>query len=190
MRNASFLTADQLAELKFAHLGKGVLIHETCVLVGCEAMSIGDHARIDPFCIVSAREPMHIGRYVHIAGHCLLAGGNGISVDDFSGISHGVRVLSASDDFVASGLIGPQLPNDLRVVQSGRVFLEKHTCIGANGVVLPKSRVCEGSTVGALSLVRGELAPWGVYAGVPAKRLRERDSEGVRRAEAELLRRG
>ncbi|MFZ2029824.1 MAG: acyltransferase [Vitreimonas sp.] len=190
MRNAAFLTSDQLAALGFAHIGEGALIHETCVLVGCEHMSVDAHARIDPFCILSAREPMHIGRYVHIAGHCLLAGAEGITVGDFANISHGVRILSASDDFVASALIGAQVPGDLRAVQSGRVYIGKHACIGANSVVLPKTNVHEGSTVGALSLVRGELTPWGVYAGIPARRMRERDSEGVRRAEAELIRRG
>ena len=100
MRNAAFLTPDQLAALNFASVGEGTLIHETCVLVGCEQISIGAHVRIDPFCILSAREPVRIGQYVHIAGHCLLAGGEGISIDDFAGISHGVRILSASDDFV------------------------------------------------------------------------------------------
>jgi galactoside O-acetyltransferase len=49
--------------------------------------------------------------------------------------------------------------------------------IGAGAVVLPKLTIGEGVSVGALSLVNKTLKPWGVYFGMPVKRLRERSRE-------------
>jgi galactoside O-acetyltransferase len=177
--NAEFLSEVELRAMRFSHLGAGVLIHPTCVFVGCREISIGDHVRIDPFTVVTANEPMTIGAYTHVGGHCLLSGSYGITIGDFCSVSPGARIFSASDDFAAAGLVGPQIPDEFRVVKCARVTMERFSCVGANAVVLPGSRVGEGTTIGALSLVRGDLLPWGVYAGVPAKRKAERDRDAV-----------
>jgi len=52
--------------------------------------------------------------------------------------------------------------------------------------VLPGCDIGEGTTVGALSLVKASLAEWGIYAGVPARRLRDR-SRDLLALERELL---
>jgi acetyltransferase-like isoleucine patch superfamily enzyme len=184
MRNASFLSQDALKALGFATLGKAVLIHETCVLVRCDRIAIGDNVRIDPFCVLSAGESLEIGSNSHIAANVALMASRGISIGEFCGVSHGARVLSASDDFKAGALLGPQIPDEFRVVNSGHVRIERHGCVGANCVVLPGSTVREGATVGALSLILGEIEPWTVNAGVPARPVAKRDRDGVLRAEA------
>lgn len=189
MRNARFLTADELMKLDFAEMGENVLIHETVVLVGTEKMRFGSNIRIDPYCVMSADEDVLIGSHVHIAGHVLLSGGAGITLDDFAGISHGAKLLSASDDFTAGALTGPTVPADLRNVQAARIVIGRHAVIGANSVVLPGTQVGDGAMVGALSLARGALEAWKVYAGAPAKVVAVRDKEGVVRAEANFRQR-
>jgi acetyltransferase-like isoleucine patch superfamily enzyme len=190
MRNAAFLTRDELESLGWAGLGRDVLVHSTCVLVGCKNITIGDNVRIDPFCILTASEPMEIGSHVHIAGNVTLAGGHGVTIGDFCGVSMGTRVLSSTDDFRAGALMGPTIPMDLRAPISGRVHFGKYSCVGANSIVLPAACLGEGATVGALSLVRGEIEPWTLNGGVPAKKIGARDREGVlRAAEAFLARR-
>lgn len=49
------------------------------------------------------------------------------------------------------------------------------TFLGLNSVVLPRSRVGDDVVVGALSLVKGELASGTVAAGTPARVLRTRE---------------
>ncbi|MES2495513.1 MAG: acyltransferase [Pseudomonadota bacterium] len=182
-RNAAFLTPEDLAELDFAFLGDNVLIHSTCVLVNCQRMSIGDGVRIDPFCVLSAGESLAIGDYVHIAGHCVLMGAAAISLGDFAGLSHGVKILSASDDFVGGSLIGPSIPDAFRSVDARPVALDRHVVIGAGSLVLPGSTLGEGATIGSLSLVKGQVEPWTVSAGSPARKVRDRDRAGVIDAE-------
>ena len=182
-RNAEFLSPKQLAELDFAFLGEDVRIHATCVLVNCQSMSIGNGVRIDPFCVLSAGSSLDIGNYVHVAAHCVLMGSAAISLGDFAGMSHGAKLLSASDDFVGGSLIGPTVPDAFRTVDSRPVLLGRHAVIGAGSLALPGAVMEEGATVGSLSLVKGCLAPWTVNAGSPARKIRDRDRQGVLDAE-------
>lgn len=186
MRNARFLGADELAGLGFAQIGENVLIHETVVLVGVEKIRLGSDIRIDPFCVISAGGDVSIGSHVHIAAHVLLSGGGGITLHDLSGVSHGARLLSASDEFSAGVLTGPTVPPELRKVRAARIEIGRHAVVGANSVVLPGTRMLDGAMLGALSLARGELEAWKVHAGVPARIVGERDNQGVLRAEAAL----
>jgi galactoside O-acetyltransferase len=189
LRNARFLTGAELDRLGFAEIGENVLVHESAVLVGAERIRFGSNVRVDPFCVISAGEMMSIGSHVHIAAHVLLSGGGGITLHDFSGISHGTKLLSASDDFSAGVLTGPTVPDDLRNVRAEAIVIGRHAVVGANSVVLPGARVEEGATVGALSLARGTLEAWKVHAGVPARIVGNRDREGVLRGEADLRQR-
>jgi galactoside O-acetyltransferase len=105
---------------------------------------------------------------------------------DFSGISHGAKLLSTSDDFSGGVLTGPTVPAHLRNVHAARIVIGRHAVIGANSVVLPGTHMGEGAMVGALSLARGTLEAWKVHAGVPARVVGHREKEGVLRAEAAL----
>jgi acetyltransferase-like isoleucine patch superfamily enzyme len=188
VRNAWFLSTEDLAGLGFAEMGENVLIHESVVLVGVERMRFGSHIRIDPFCIISAGD-VSIGSHVHIAAHVLLSGAAGITLHDFSGISHGAKLLSASDDFFAGVLTGPTVPVEFRNVTAAPIVIGRHAVIGANSVVLPGTQMQDGAMLGALSLARGTLEAWKVHAGTPARVVGGRDEEGVLRAEANLIQR-
>ncbi|SIS92776.1 LbetaH domain-containing protein [Phaeovulum vinaykumarii] len=49
-----------------------------------------------------------------------------------------------------------------------------HAWVCAESFVGPGAVVSEGCVVGARAVVNGRLAPWGVYAGNPATRIKER----------------
>jgi galactoside O-acetyltransferase len=53
--------------------------------------------------------------------------------------------------------------------------------LGANTVVLPGITIGEGAFVGAGSLVKSSLAPWGVYAGNPLRLVKMRPEHVMRR---------
>jgi dTDP-4-amino-4,6-dideoxy-D-glucose acyltransferase len=165
------LSAEQVVELGLAAVGTDVAISDRCSIYGASAVSIGDHVRIDDFVVITAHAPVIIGSYVHISAFAFLSGQFGLLVGDFSGISPRATLLSGSDDFSGQWLAGPLVPPELRNVQGGRIELGRYCLVGAHSVVLPGSRLGEGAAVGALSLVKESLAPWGIYAGVPARRI-------------------
>lgn len=56
----------------------------------------------------------------------------------------------------------------------GGIVIEDDVWLGANVVVLDGAVIGKGCVVAAGAVVRGELEPYGIYAGAPAKRVGER----------------
>lgn len=175
--NGEFLDSEELGKLGFRSLGIGVLVHRSTVLIRCEAISLGDYVRIDPFCLLSAGESLEIGRNVHIGSHCSLTGNAPIRLEDFCGISHGTRIFSASDDFSGGTMTGPTVPMRFRNVHSAPVRIGRHVVVGSSCVVLPGSKVGDGAAIGAMSLVKGELTEWTICAGAPARSISPRSRD-------------
>lgn len=188
---ASFFTEEELQSAGFKSLGKNVKIKRNASLYFTENMSIGDNTRIDDFTvIVASREEVKIGAFVHIASHCYIAGSEGVTMEDFSGLSPGVLIFSGSDDYTSGRLTNPvvaAVSRELTGGPHGNILLEKHVIIGAGTVILPNVRIGIGSSVGAQSLVVKSLAPWGVYAGTPVRLLKER-GKGILDSEKEFWR--
>lgn len=173
-----FYADDELRAAGFKSLGKNVLIKRNVGLFFTENMSIGDNTRIDDFTIiVASREPVSIGRHVHISGGCYISGSDGFAMHDFCTLAPGVKIFSSSDDYNGKKMTNVTLPRHLTGGPAGAVVLEKHVIIGANTTVLPDLTIGEGSSVGAQSLVKKSLPPWGVFAGCPVRRLSDRKKD-------------
>jgi acetyltransferase-like isoleucine patch superfamily enzyme len=117
---------------------------------------------------------------VHIAAAAYLGCGGGVTLSDYCGVSHGARIYSANDDYTGVALTGPTIPDDFRKVHVAPVLLHRHVVVGAGTILLPGVVIGEGSTVGTLSLVSRSLEGWGVFAGIPARKLRDRSKEMLR----------
>jgi galactoside O-acetyltransferase len=173
---SSFYNEEELSKLGLKKYGKNVLISRNACLYGTENMEIGDNTRIDDFCVLSGKITM--GNYIHIAPFCLLAGGQkGITMHDFSGLSSKVSLYAASDDYSGSSLTNPTVDEKFKHVISEEIILERHVIIGATSVILPGVTLKEGSAVGSMSLVVKDAEPWMIYAGIPAKPVKERNKD-------------
>jgi len=172
-----FLTEKELAGAGFARLGKNVCIHSRASLYGFHNISIGDNVRIDDFAILIATGPIEIGNHVHIPAYCYLVGRYGIVLKDFVSLAAGAQIYSATDDYSGASLTNSTVPEELRNGASGKVILERHVIVGAHSIILPGCTLGEGCAVGALSLIKEDLAPWGIYGGIPARFLKERKKD-------------
>jgi galactoside O-acetyltransferase len=161
----------------FRRLGCNVKVHARASIYGTENIALGDNVRIDDFAILIASGPVEIGAYVSIPNFCFLGARSGITLEDYVTLAPGVKIFTASDDYHGDKMTGPTLPADLTGGKSGPVILKKHVIVGAGSVILPACTLGEGCAVGALSLVASDLEPWGVYAGIPARRIMERRRE-------------
>jgi acetyltransferase-like isoleucine patch superfamily enzyme len=95
-------------------------------------------------------------------------------MEDFCGLSQGVRIYTRNDDYTGQALTNPTVPAEYTRVTKGAVILKRHVLIGSGSIVLPGVTIGEGSSVGALSLVTMSLASWGVYFGCPVRRFYDR----------------
>ncbi|MDR1725760.1 MAG: hypothetical protein LBR28_05150, partial [Bacteroidales bacterium] len=156
--------------------GSNVLISRKCSLYSPEKISIGDNVRIDDFCILSG--DITIGNQVHIAAFCALYGSLGIVMEDYTGLSPRCIVFSASDDFSGEYLMSPMNDVTTTNVTGGKVIIKRCSQIGACCIIFPSLTIGEGVAVGAMSLVNEDLEEWGIYTGIPARRIKER-SKGL-----------
>lgn len=136
---------------------------------------VGEHSQIDDFVFINAGKMCRIGRYVHIASFVSVIGGGEFSIDDFSGFSAGCRVITGTDDYMGPYMTNPTVPRELTNYLISHVTIEKNVIIGTNAVIFPGVTIGEGVAVGACTTVRKDLAPWGIYAGEPLRRIGERD---------------
>lgn len=170
-----FLSRRKLNAMGFTSLGKDVQISDKASFYGTERISIGDHSRIDDFVVLSAgASGITIGRYVHIAAMCSLIGAEEIVMEDYSGLSSRVCVYSSGDDYSGNSLTNPTVPDDLKQVISLPVSIGRHCIVGSGAVLLPGSKLEIGVAIGALSLVKGHLDSFTIYAGCPARPIKKR----------------
>lgn len=185
MKN-SFYSRDELETLGFASIGNNVQISRNASIYGCENMQIGSNVRIDDFCILSGK--IILDNYIHIAAYSSLFGGNiGIRMNDYSTISSRTAVYAKSDDYSGEYMTNPTVPSEYTHVVETEVIIGKHVVVGSGSTILPGSILGEGVAVGAMSLVNKSLEPWGIYAGIPCKRIKERSRELIKYEEQQRI---
>lgn len=170
---SSFYTETELFSIGFKKIGKNVLISRKASFYGANKMSIGSDVRIDDFCILSGN--VTLGSHIHIAAYSALYGLQGIEMEDYTGLSPRCTIFSATDDFGGNYLISPMVDESLTNVTGGKVLIKRYTQIGANTIIMPNITIEEGVAVGSMSFVNKSLAEWSIYAGIPAKRIKDRE---------------
>lgn len=175
MPEGHYYTPDELRAFGFRTLGQDVLVSRKSSLYQPAAIAIGNHVRIDDFCVLTGGQGITLGNHVHVACHCALFGGSGIELEDFSGLAARVTIYSESDDYSGVSLTNPTVPRQFKPrYECGRVTLRRHVIVGASSTVLPGVCIGEGAAVGAHSLVTKDCESWHVYFGAPAKKLKRR----------------
>jgi acetyltransferase-like isoleucine patch superfamily enzyme len=180
----SFYSVSELQGMGFGSLGSNVLISRKASIYSPHLVKVGNHVRVDDFCILSGA--ITLGSYIHISAYTALYGRNGISVADFATISGRVLIYSQNDDYSGDFMTNPMVPAEYTHVEGGGVRIEKHAIIGAGSVILPGLTIGEGACIGAMSLVKSDAEAWMVYAGVPVK-LKGPRKRGIIELEREFL---
>jgi galactoside O-acetyltransferase len=169
------LSQETLEAMGFAAIGENVAISDKASFYNCAAISIGNNVRIDDFCVLSAGAGgIAIGSNIHIAVYSSLIGAGRITLADFCNVSSRVAIYSSSDDYSGGTMTNPTIPSAFTGVEHADVTLGKHVIVGTGSVILPGACLEDGVAVGALSLLKGHFPAFGIYAGTPAKRLKER----------------
>lgn len=169
----AYLSEKQLAAMGFAALGKDVRISDRAAIYEPEKMALGDFSRIDDFCIVSGK--VRLGRNVHVAPFCNLAGGSpGITMEDFSGLAYGCQIFAQSDDYSGASMTNPTVPKQYKHETFKAVSIGRHAILGTYAIVFPGCDIAEGCAIAAAAIITKPTEPWGIYAGNPARRVKDR----------------
>lgn len=171
--STSYYTEEELAQLGLKSYGIDVRLSRKTSLYGVENISIGNHVRIDDYCILSGN--ITIGNYVHVNPFTgIYAGKAGVILEDFANLASRITIYAVSDDYSGEYMTSPLLPEEVTNIKQAPVKIGKHVIIGTCSTILPGVVIAEGCAVGAMSLVKKNCSSWGIYAGVPCKRIKER----------------
>lgn len=170
-----FLTEDKIKEIGFKSVGENVFISDKASFYNPGNILIGNNVRIDDFCILSAGEGgIIIGNYVHVSCFVCMIGKGKIEMKDYSCFSVKCTVFSSSDSFTAMCFTNPMIPDEQREVYSANVTLGENAVVGSGSVILPGVTIGDSASVGALSLIKSDIPGGELWAGVPAKFIKER----------------
>ncbi len=148
-------------------------------------INIGDNVRIDDFSILSGN--ITLGSHIHIsAGTYLFAGNAGIEMEDFTGISSHSSIYAISDDYSGNVLIGATISKKYKNIKEKKVYIKKHSQVGAACTILPGTTIETGCAIGANSLLLKSTKAWSIYFGSPAKFIKPR-SQNLLLLEKEFL---
>ncbi len=176
MNQTSFYTKEELEKIGFKMTGHNVLISQKASIYGASKICIGNNVRVDDFCILSGN--ITLGNNVHLAAYSALYGGDaGIQIDDFANISSRVCIYAVSDDYSGYTMTNPTVPEKYKHIQNESVYIGKHVIIGSGCTILPGVTLAEGTALGAMSLCKISTEEWKIYAGIPARIIKDRRKE-------------
>ncbi|WP_020405746.1 acyltransferase [Hahella ganghwensis] len=172
---------------KLRKCGDNVVIGKTVRIRYPELVEIGDNVIIDDFTYISTK--LIIEDNIHISAGCKIIGGRNslVKFSSFSTLAPNVVLAAGSDDYI-SGIASPMVPIEYKGnIELGEITIGRHSIIGANSTVLPNVSFGEGACLGAQSLAKEDLVPWGLYAGIPAQKIKMRDKETILALEQKYL---
>jgi virginiamycin A acetyltransferase len=135
---------------------------------------IAENVTIDAFVKIKPAGGMGdvtIGAGTYINSGTVIYSGNGVTIGRDVLIAANCTLAPTNHEYRS---------RDQRIVQQrfrpskGGIVIEDDVWIGVNTVILDGAIIREGCVVGACSLVKGELEPYSVYAGIPLVKIGER----------------
>lgn len=172
----AFYSREELEKIGFKKLGNNVKISTKASIYRPHEIEIGDYSRVDDFCLLSGK--IIIGRNVHLAAYSnVSAGKHSVIFEDFSGLAYGCHVFTGSDDYSGETLTNPTVPLEFKGLSEADVILGRHVIVGTNSIIFPGVIIAEGCSIGAFTMVTKSTESWGIYFGIPAKRVKERKKD-------------
>lgn len=136
--------------------GENVCVMTPCNLYGCK---LGDNVFVGPF--VEIQKDVSIGNNTRVQSHSFICSLVEVGSDCF--IGHGVMFIN---DLFENGF--PASNSSLWK----STHIGNNVSIGSNATILPVS-ICDNVVIGAGSVVSKDITKPGIYAGNPARKLRD-----------------
>ena len=159
LRSGSFSIGEKgkcafTARLRFKRgwieIGRRATIHAGAIIdAQGGSIKIGDHFSLNPYSILYGSGGIRIGNFVRIAAHATIVS-----------FEHNYR--------------DPEVPITWQGTTQKEVVVEDDVWIGAGAKVLAGAYISRGCVIAANAVVKGRTEPFGIYAGVPARRVASR----------------
>lgn len=160
-------------------LGSRVTLQPWCFLTGSGLVEVADDVDFGPntfFSTGGADGLIRVGSHSHCAPGCVLYGGGGLILGEYCNIAAHTVMATVQHDPARH-----DVPMALSPSQSGPITLERDVWVGANATIMMNTFVAEGCIIAANAALTRDTEPYGLYGGVPARRIRDREAADVER---------
>lgn len=173
----------ELRNRRFIHLGRGVTLGKDVVIDGLsrEGVVVGENVNIGPYTVIEASgsitnlgKGISIGEHSGVGGFSFIGGAGGVTIG--KNVIMGQFVSFHPENHVFDNT---DIPIRLQGVTRQGIVVEDDCWIGAKVTFLDGARVRKGCVIAAGAVVRGQIPPYSVAAGVPAKVIRSRKKESA-----------
>lgn len=158
----------------WVHLFKLVNYYNYAHVQPRRKMRIGPNASISPIATFSFPENIIIGRNVRVGAGCVLWGGPAkgrVVIGDDVLFGPEVLVTAATYRYNEGQPVTDQAMDEADVIIGNDVWL------ATRSVVLAGARIGDGAIIAAHSVVKGEIPPFAIAAGTPARVVGQRTLE-------------
>lgn len=147
-------------------------------------ITIGEGCRITNRVKISNKSKVEIGRFTSINGpdtdiYCAV---NPVKIGSFCSIARNVTIQEFNHKFdrltsyfICKNLFNEKSENDIH--SKGSIEIGNDVWIGTQCVILSGAKIGDGAVIAANSVVTGEIPPFAIAAGTPAKVLKYRFDE-------------
>jgi acetyltransferase-like isoleucine patch superfamily enzyme len=154
-------------------IGSNIRFYPNCFIQGTAGrFTIEDNVDFFPGTYISLGDEssfIEIGHNTHFAPNCVLYGWGGLKIGPYCNIAaHCVFATVGHDPVVRDK------PMALASACKGPITLVEDVWLGANVTVTADVTIARGCIIGANAVVTKDTEEYGLYVGVPAKRLRDR----------------
>lgn len=163
------------------HFGSGTTIAQGCLIDGLSknGVKLGRNVNIGPHTIIQAS-----GVLSKLGTGCSIGDNSGIGGFSFIGCGGGVTIgrdviMGQYVSFHSENHVVDRLDVPIRVqgVTRSGIKIEDDCWVGAKVTFLDGAHVGRGCVIAAGAVVRGEIPPYSIAAGVPARVVRSRVAE-------------
>ncbi|WP_320110144.1 acyltransferase [Pseudomonas corrugata] len=140
----------------------------------CQFRTIGKNVIFDPVRSSFSYKTINLGSNIFVgSGAVFSADRSTITIGSY--VMFGPRVTISGGDHEVSSLIKPMyLVKEKSESCDADVVINDDVWIGANSIVLKGVNIGTGSIIAAGSVVTKDVEPYSIYAGTPAKKIKDR----------------
>jgi acetyltransferase-like isoleucine patch superfamily enzyme len=155
----------------FKYFGTNIVMEAGVLVFHPETISIMNKVYVGHNTLLKGyyKGQMYIDEGTWIGQNCFLHSAGGITIGKAVGIGPGVKILTSYHADT-----NPEIPVMHNPLEFGPVEIKDGADIGIGTIILPHVTIGEGAIVGAGSVVTRDIPPFSVYAGSPARFLRNR----------------
>lgn len=138
-------------------------------------VTFGNRCRVSPLVIFETQNGnIRLGNNVSVNSHTIMYGHGGISIGNDVRIACHVAIFSADHIFD-----DPNATTYSQGLRAKETSIGNDVWIGSGAKILYGTVIPDGCVIGANSVVKGTLEPYGVYVGAPARKVKSRLPDGA-----------